>query len=257
MDKVTKRRHNLWYWAIGIVIIGSVLYFSRAFWPMFFQGEPYAEIEATIPPDMTLRVGASYRSLDCTTITFSDFSQIPGRKGWGEEYTPDSQGKVKVKIYSRIMGPCSWHLTGFGIGTTYNKIPANVLAVQSASDEIKQEIVKRFSKSGELTNTTAEFVFSLAWGDTSKEYNNANLITLNTVLIPSIIKRILTDGSFYHRFAYSIEKQTPEGLYEVKNLNPYDREEPLNIRYSVDVDNRVLFEEIYPADGVDTSRVIQ
>ena len=251
------KKKSSWCWLIGIVVIGSVLYFSRAFWPMFFQGEPYAEIEATIPPDMTLRVGASYRSLDCTEMTFSDFGQVPGGKGWSKYYTPDNQGKVKVNIYSRIIGPCSWHLVGFSISTIYDKIPANVLAVQSISEKVKQEVVERFSKSDVLTNKTARLSFSLARGYTSEDYNDTNLITLNSVITPSIVKSTLTDGRFYHRFSYGPGKRTPEGLYKIENLTPYKRKEPLNIHYSVDVDNYVLFEEVYPDIRKNTSRVIE
>jgi hypothetical protein len=246
-----------WRWSLRIVVIGGILYFSRAFWPLFFQGEPYAEIEATIPPEMTLRVGASYRSLDCTEMTFSDFGQIAGRKGWGKEYTPDSQGRVKVKIYSHAMGPCNWRLRGFGISTAYHKIPANVLAVQSVSDEIKKEVVKQFSDFGDNTNSTARLIFNLASDYDPDNNNNANLVTLNSVLTPSIIKATLTDGRFYYRFSYGPGKKTPEGLYQIDNLTPYGRKESLKIRYQVEVDNRVLFEELYPVGGVDTSTVIQ
>ncbi|TQI81189.1 hypothetical protein FHU10_3907 [Serratia fonticola] len=256
MAEETKRTSSPWRWPLRIVVIGGILYFSRAFWPLFFQGEPYAEIEATIPPEMTLWVGASYRSFDCTEMTFSDFGQIAGRKGWGKEYTPDSQGRVKVKIYSHAMGPCNWHLRGFGISTAYHKIPANVLAVQSVSDEIKKAVVKRFSDFGNSKNETAQLSFNLA-SDYDPDNNDTNLFVLNSVLTPSIIKRTLTDGRFYYRFSYGPGKTTPEGLYQIKNLTPYGRKESLKIRYQVEVDNRVLFEEIYPDSRKNTSTVIQ
>jgi hypothetical protein len=190
-------------------------------------------------------------------MTFSDFGQIAGRKGWGKEYTPDSQGKVKAKIYSHAMGPCNWHLTGFGISTAYHKIPANVLAVQSVSDEIKNEVVKKFSDSSARANETAELGFKLASDYDPDNNNNTNLITLNSVLTPSFIKTTLTDGRVLYRFSYGPGKTTPEGLYEIKNLTPYGRKESLKIRYQVEVDNQILFKEKYPIGGVDTSTVIQ
>ena len=257
MDKATKRRHSLWYWAIGVVVIGCTLYLSRAFWPIFFQGEPYAEIEATIPPDMTLRVGASYRSLDCTEITFLDFGQVPGGKGWSKDYAPDSQGKVKVNIYPRVMGPCSWHLTDFGISTIYHEIPANTLAVQGVSDEIKQEIVKQFSDAGDLTNKTVDLDLRVLWGGSSEKYNETDSVTLNSMLTPTIIKGTLTDDTIYYRFSYGPGEISEGESYEVNNLPPYDRKEPLKIRYNVNVDNRVFFEEIYPDIRKNTSRVIE
>ncbi|TQI81190.1 hypothetical protein FHU10_3906 [Serratia fonticola] len=257
MAEETKRTSSPWRWPLRIVVIGGILYFSRAFWPLFFQGEPYAEIEATIPPEMTLQVEASYRSFDCTEMTFSDFGQIAGGKGWDKEYSPDSQGRVKVKIYSRAMGPCNWHLTDFRIATAYHKIPANVLAVQSVSDEIKKEVVKQFSDFGDNTNSTARLIFNLASDYDADKNNDTNIITVNNVLTPSIIKRTLTDGRVLYRFSYGPGKTTPEDLYEIKNLTPYGRKESLKIRYQVEVDNRILFEELYPVDGVDTSTVIQ
>jgi hypothetical protein len=53
MAEETKRTSSPWRWPLRIVVIGGILYFSRSFWPLFFQGEPYAEIEAIIPPEMT------------------------------------------------------------------------------------------------------------------------------------------------------------------------------------------------------------
>ncbi|VXD06315.1 conserved hypothetical protein [Enterobacterales bacterium 8AC] len=251
-----KKQKSPWRWPLRIVVIGCALYFSRSFWPMFFQGEPYAEIEATIPPDMTLRVGASYRSSSCTEMTFSDFSQIPGGKGWSKEYTPDSQGKVKAKVYQRAIGPCNWYLTDFGIDTVYHKIPANVLTVSTLSNDIKKEMAQHFSDASDISHRTASLSFNIDSGHQSNEYNNINNVTLNTNITPSIMQIASNYGGLYYDFSYE-QKRVPNELYKIEGLDPYGRKESLKINYHVDVSNYILFKEFYPSSDKNTSKIIQ
>ncbi|MGL5424616.1 MAG: hypothetical protein ACRDAJ_16840 [Serratia fonticola] len=254
-----KKQKSPWRWPLRIVIIGCALYFSRSFWPMFFQGEPYAEIEATIPPDMTLRVGASYRSSSCTEMTFSDFSQILGRKGWSKEYTPDSQGKVTAKVYQRVIGPCNWYLNSFSVSTIYHKIPDDVLAVPTVSSEIKDRIKQRFSNSTDAyaNHQIDGLVFTLDSDYNSEGDNQINTVALKTILTPSIIKRSFNDNRFDYRFAYDAKKRAPNEPYEIEGLARYGRKEPLKINYHVEVDNHILLEEFYPSNDRNTSKIIQ
>lgn len=244
-----------WRWPLRIVVIGCALYFSRSFWPMFFQGEPYAEIEAAIPPDMTLRVGASYRSSSCTEMTFSDFSQIPGGKGWSKEYTPDSQGKVTAKVYQRTIGPCNWYLNGFSVSTVYHEIPANILAIPSVSDEIKNEITQQFSDVGSVSHGVARLNFNIDYQ--SSEPNNVGDVTLSAILTPSILKKTIMDNSVHYMFLFYEKQRTPSDLFAMENLVPYGREGSLKINYHVEVDNHALLKELYPSSDKNTSKIIQ
>lgn len=251
-----KKQKSPWRWPLRIVIIGCALYFSRSFWPMFFQGEPYAEIEATIPPDMTLRVGASYRSSSCTEMTFSDFSQILGRKGWSKEYTPDSQGKVIAKVYQRVIGPCNWYLNGFSVSTEYKEIPANALAVSTVSSEAKREMERRFSDTNNINRRTARLSFNIDADYNKNEKNGITNVMLNTIITPSIMKVASNYGSVHYEFGYEQER-FPSELHEIEGLTLYGRKESLKINYHVEVDNHVLFKEFYPSSDRNTSKVIQ
>ncbi|WP_127960462.1 hypothetical protein [Serratia microhaemolytica] len=249
-----KKKLLLW----SLLPLGLLFYYFRSYLPiMFFTGKPYAEIEATIPPDMKLRVGASYRSSACTQITFSNFGQIFGRQGWSKEYTPNSQGKVTAKIYRWAWGPCNWGLNAFSISTAYTKIPPNVLESKKITDEIKQEVVRRFERRSGTDPRTARLSFVLIDYLSKQTENDVNHVSLHTTLTPSISKLTAVRGRIDYDFFYDDKKRTPEKFTAINNLPRSRKGESLKIKYQVSTEDHILYKEYYPDFKKNTSRLLE
>ncbi|WP_127960451.1 hypothetical protein [Serratia microhaemolytica] len=253
----TKRKHTLCWWVLTFTVLALLYTFRVAIPIVFFKYEPYAEIEAVIPTDMKLYVSASYHSSACKFITFSNFKLISTDKGWSKEYSPDAQGRVKAKIYKWAWGPCNWGLEGFSISTAYTKIPSTVLSSNKITDEIKQEVVRRFPKKSRHDLLTAGMGFGLAKSYLDDRNKDVNHVSLHTTLTPSIIKRFANDNTSSYRFDYDDEKRKPNNFRRLSNLSRSRQQGSLKIKYTVDVDSHILYEEFHPHSAKNTSRLLE
>ncbi|WP_127960450.1 hypothetical protein [Serratia microhaemolytica] len=252
----TKRKHTLCWWVLTFTVLALLYTFRVAIPIVFFKYEPYAEIEAVIPTDMKLYVSASYHSSACKFITFSNFKLISTDKGWSKEYSPNAQGRVKAKIYERAWGPCNWGLEGFSISTAYTKIPPNVLESKKITDEIKQEVVRRFPKKSRHDLLTAGMGFGLAKSYLDDRNKDVNHVSLSAKIIPTITKDVSGYGNVYYKFSYH-DPNRRDATRKIEQLPRSRKGESLKIEYRVSVDNHILYEESYPDEKGDISKFIE
>ncbi len=254
-DINNKKKHRCRWWCVGLALL--LLYTLRSFLPIvFFKYEPYAEIEAVIPPDMELYVSGRYESYSCQGISFGSGRLVNNRTGWSKTYRPDAEGRVKAQVYERAWGPCGWGLISFSIGTVYSQIPANVLASDKLSPAIKQEITTRFAKYADGGETTAGIGFILSDSHTPASGDPRDHLKLHTVITPSIIKNTFRNNYSYYKFSYDDKKTTKEG-FNNKGLSRSSQDPPFKIHYTVTTDNHILYKEFNPGYDNDVIRLLE